>query len=45
MNNKKDCCREKGQYYEGERCQMTKVRRWRTKKKEDGMPEDKRDNE
>ena len=34
----------KGQYYEGERCQKTEVGRWGTKKKEDGMSEDKRDN-
>ena len=44
MNNEKDCYSEKGQYHEGERCQKTEVRRQKTKKKEDVMSEDKKDN-
>ena len=35
---------KKGQYNEGERCQKTEVRRQKTKKKEDMISEDKRDN-
>ena len=44
INIKSDCYSEKGQYYEGERCQKTEVKRQRTKKKEDKKSKDKRDN-
>ena len=35
---------KRGNIYEGERCQKTEVRRWKTKKKEEEKSEDKRDN-
>ena len=39
INIKRTVTVKKGQYYEGERCQKTEVRRRRTKKKEDEKSE------